>query len=263
MGGLRAIGGGFEAFAGYTLAAASGAFGVGTSPTGIGAVAGAAGVVGGVALGAHGVDTFQSGIRQMWTGKAVDSITSTGLQAAGMSPQAANLTDAGISVVGSFGAGAATRGLTVAGNNLVRQASSSGPRLVHMTPARNAIEQSGKLGRPSDLYAGPASNANLSGWRLTGKTGLDAGKHYEPIYIPSAAESVFTRPIPVGPFTAWQRAMGTQYAPRGVIDLGTGAFTRTGINQTQALWYTIDAGITTTAASGGYLYLSTTAEDRR
>jgi len=112
MGGLRAIGGGFEAFAGYTLAAASGAFGVGTSPTGIGAVAGAAGVVGGVALGAHGVDTFQSGIRQMWTGKAVDSITSTGLQAAGMSPQAANLTDAGISLVGSFGAGAATRGLT-------------------------------------------------------------------------------------------------------------------------------------------------------
>ena len=114
MGGLRAAGGGFEAFVGYSLATASAGFGIGTSPTGIGAVAGAAGFVGGVAVGAHGVDTFQSGIRQMWTGQHVDSLTSTALQSAGMSPQAANLADAGISIVGSAGAGLATTGFRAA-----------------------------------------------------------------------------------------------------------------------------------------------------
>ena len=114
MGGFLAVGGGLEAFAGYSLATASAAFAVGTSPTGIGAVAGAAGVVGGVAVGTHGVDAFQSGVRQIWTGDNVDSLTSAALQSAGMSPQAANLTDVGIGVVGSAGAGLAATGFRAA-----------------------------------------------------------------------------------------------------------------------------------------------------
>jgi RHS repeat-associated protein len=114
MGGLRAVGGGFQVFVGYSLATASGAFGVGTSWTGVGAVAGAAGVVGGVAVGAHGLDNVQAGLRQMWTGEHVDSVTSQGLQAAGMSQQAANLTDAGLGIVGSAGAGLATTGFRAA-----------------------------------------------------------------------------------------------------------------------------------------------------
>ena len=107
-GGLRMIGGGIETALGYTLATASVAFGVSTSWSGVGIVAGGAGAVGGAAVGAHGLDTFQAGFRQFLTGEHVNSFTSTGLQAAGMSPTAANITDAGIGVVGSLGAGLTT-----------------------------------------------------------------------------------------------------------------------------------------------------------
>ncbi|MCS7338574.1 MAG: RHS repeat-associated core domain-containing protein [Verrucomicrobiae bacterium] len=94
LGVVRAVGGVFETAAGVGLAAA-------TSWSGIGAVAGGA-----VAL--HGLDQIQAGVRQAWTGDQVDSLTSSGLQAAGVSRTAANLTDAAISIVGSFGAGTAT-----------------------------------------------------------------------------------------------------------------------------------------------------------
>jgi hypothetical protein len=98
-GGLKAVGGGFEVAVGVSVAVAAGW-------TGVGAVVGAA-----IAL--HGADTIQSGVRQAATGHEVDSLTSTGLQKAGLSKSAANLTDAGIGVVGSLGAGVAT-GLTKA-----------------------------------------------------------------------------------------------------------------------------------------------------
>jgi len=94
---LRVVGGVFEAAAGIGLGAA-------TSWTGVGAVAG--GVV-----AAHGLDQIQAGLRQAWTGEQPESLTSSGLEAAGMSRTAANLTDAGISVVGSLGAGMATVGV--------------------------------------------------------------------------------------------------------------------------------------------------------
>ena len=60
--------------------------------------------------------------------------------------------------------------------------------------------------------------------------------------------------MPVGPFTIWQRAMGTQYTARGALDLSTGAFTRTGVNWTQMGWYGIDVGADAVVV-GGTLYL--------
>jgi len=129
-----------------------------------------------------------------------------------------------------------------------------GQRLVHMTEAADAISRSGRLGLSSDIYAGPASNANKSGWALTRRTGLSPRGNYEPVWIPEAAEAAITKPLPVGPFTAWQRATGQRYTARGVIDLSTEEFTRTGVNGTQALWYTIDVGITGTALGAGALY---------
>jgi RHS repeat-associated protein len=107
MGGVRTIGGGLEAAAGYGLATA----GAGVSTTGVGALLGVPAAALGVAIGAHGLDQVQAGARQAWSGNPVDSFTSQRLQAAGMSPRAANLTDAGISIAGSFGAGAATVGI--------------------------------------------------------------------------------------------------------------------------------------------------------
>jgi hypothetical protein len=130
----------------------------------------------------------------------------------------------------------------------------TGSRLVHMTEAGEAIRSSGRLGLPGDLYAGPASNAELSGWALTSRTGLSPGGTFEPIFIPEAAEAAFSRPIPVGIATGWQRFTGQQYAARGFIDLSTGEFTRTGINRTQALWYTVDVIVDGVAVGVVYWY---------
>jgi hypothetical protein len=85
------VGGVAEATAGFGL-------GVATSWTGIGAVAGGA-------VGIHGLDQVQAGFRELISGCRVDSFTSRGLQAAGVSRSTSNLMDAGISVVGSLGAG--------------------------------------------------------------------------------------------------------------------------------------------------------------
>jgi hypothetical protein len=60
------------------------------------------------------MDQALAGFRQMMSGQATDSLTSTGLQGLGMSKNAANLTDAGISVVGSLGAGIGTAGVRAA-----------------------------------------------------------------------------------------------------------------------------------------------------
>jgi len=100
-GGVRAVGGLFEAGAGF-------GFGAATSWTGIGAVAGAA-------VGLHGLDEAQAGLRQLFSGCHVDSFTSQGLQGIGLSQSAANLTDAGISVLGSLGTGVATQAIEAGG----------------------------------------------------------------------------------------------------------------------------------------------------
>jgi RHS repeat-associated protein len=88
---VKVFGGVGEGLAGGSLAIAS-------SWTGLGAVAGGA-------VAVHGLDTIQSGFRQAVNGQAVDSFTSQGLQAAGVSRNTANLVDTGVSVVGSAGAG--------------------------------------------------------------------------------------------------------------------------------------------------------------
>lgn len=114
-GGLRALGGASEALAGGALFGA----GLATSEFGVGL----AGVAGGGFLAAHGADQFQAGVRQLFTGQPTDSLTSTGLQAAGVPQPAANVIDAGISIVGTGGAGLATNslraGTTIATTNEV------------------------------------------------------------------------------------------------------------------------------------------------
>lgn len=121
--------------------------------------------------------------------------------------------------------------------------SASGVKLVHMTTSAEAIKHSGKLGLPSDLYAGPASNAQATGWNLTIRTGLSPTHNYTPIWIPPGANSSFVKPIPVGPVTTWQFITGQQYGPRKIVHLATGEVSATGINRTQAIWYAVDLSI--------------------
>jgi len=100
-GGARAVGGVFEAAAGVGL-------GFATSWTGIGAI-------GGALVAAHGTDQIQAGLSQLLLGCRVDSFTSQGLQAAGLSPGTANNLDTAMSVAGSLGAGTAEQALRAGG----------------------------------------------------------------------------------------------------------------------------------------------------
>ncbi len=108
QGGLKTVGGVAEAAVGIT-------FGAATSWTGIGAV-------GGGLVAAHGVDTAISGIRQLSSGRAVDSFTSQGLQAVGVSQPVANIIDGGISIAGTGGLSfaSAARTTTVVPNTVSR-----------------------------------------------------------------------------------------------------------------------------------------------
>ncbi len=101
MGGVKMVGGGLEAAAGGAMILV----GAATSEALIGVPIAAAGI----AVGAHGLDVTVSGARTMVNGAPVDTYTSQTLQAYGMTRTGANLTDAGLSIAGTLGAGAATR----------------------------------------------------------------------------------------------------------------------------------------------------------
>jgi RHS repeat-associated protein len=84
---LKAVGGALEIAAGAAIGAATGWTGVGA--------------VGGGLVALHGIDTFTAGIHQAFSGEQTDTLTSQGLQAAGLSQSSANMVDAGISILGS------------------------------------------------------------------------------------------------------------------------------------------------------------------
>ncbi|MDE3742116.1 SpvB/TcaC N-terminal domain-containing protein [Maribacter polysaccharolyticus] len=104
VGGLKTVGGGLEVVAG-----AAGVVAPEPVTTAVGAVA----VV-------HGVDTVQSGLRQLWTGDSTDTMLSEGLQLAGVERNTANLADAGVGILASGGTSLLLRGssggMSVAGN---------------------------------------------------------------------------------------------------------------------------------------------------
>jgi RHS repeat-associated protein len=175
-GGVRAVGGVFEAGAGIALGAA-------TSWTGVGAVAGGA-----VAL--HGADQALAGLRDLFTGCHHDSFTSQGLQAAGLSQSNANLVDAGISVVGSLGAGGSAQairaGATEAGAGLSNAerimyyeigqknlGTAAYQGLENMTPVERGLEIARQQGLAKALM--PFSSGGNAGALATWPTPLGAG----------------------------------------------------------------------------------------
>lgn len=91
--------GGLKLAAGTAEASAGAALGVASSWTGIGALVGGAVFV-------HGSDVAASGLRQIYSGKQEYSLTSLGLQKAGVSEALAENMDASLSLVGSLGASA-------------------------------------------------------------------------------------------------------------------------------------------------------------
>jgi RHS repeat-associated protein len=118
--------------------------------------------------------------------------------------------------------------------------------LVHMTTAEfgQEILAEGTLRGP--IYAGPASNASARGLALSLRTGLSSTSTTA-IRIPNAALGAFSRPVTLGPFSAWQRFTGAQFSAAGNLNLATGEFIRTGINWTQMAIYGLDTVFTGTA----------------
>ena len=104
-GGLRAVGGAAQSFLGGSVVVA----GAGPSATGVGSLVGVPAIGLGSLAAAHGADHFQTGLRQLWTGRELDTVTSRGLQAAGLSQGTANLIDAGAGIALSAGAGFAAQ----------------------------------------------------------------------------------------------------------------------------------------------------------
>ena len=93
---FQMIGGSLETVLGYGFAAF-------TAETGFGIAAG-------MAVGIHGSDVATAGFYTMVNGVPQDTLTSQGLQAVGVPQDWANGVDAGVSMVGTMGVGAATRG---------------------------------------------------------------------------------------------------------------------------------------------------------
>jgi hypothetical protein len=145
------------------------------------------------------------------------------------------------SEVGSLGVGiGVARGMAGA----VGGAAESGQRLVHLTGAGQEITESGLLLGRNGIYATTEATAARSGVSLTMRTGLTSSSATSAIMIPESAAAAFSRPIPIGVLSGWQRAVGTQYSAAGTLDLASGRFTQTGVNWNQVGLYTIDTVVT-------------------
>jgi hypothetical protein len=84
------------------------------------------------------------------------------------------------------------------------------------------------------------------------RTGPSPGQAGAAVGIPGAATGAFSRAIPIGPITLWQRLTGAQFTAAGSIDMASGAFTRAGMNWNQVGIYAFDASVTTTVGAGLY-----------
>ena len=122
--------------------------------------------------------------------------------------------------------------------------------LAHLTndAAALGINESGILRGP--IYASNLQTSALTGLPYTARTGVSASQATVGYRIPDTALSAFSRPVPIGPATAWQRWGGTSYTAGGFLDLETGTFVETGVNWNQVGLYSLDTAITGTTIAG-------------
>jgi RHS repeat-associated protein len=190
IGGVKMVGGILEASAGVAVGAA-------TSWTGVGAV-------GGAVVAVHGFDVALSGARQLVSGEETSSFTSSTMQAAGVSKDKAELLDATISVVGSFGAATATS-MARAGATATRTAVQVGTRAPAALAAGNAFE---------DAYIAARAGA---GWVKN-----------TAVFRPSAQQissQLFKDIVGVAEYTPKGKAVGTivdVVLPNGAVEIKSG-----------------------------------------
>lgn len=135
------------------------------------------------------------------------------------------------------------------------------PPLAHLTNnvSGAAITGSGQIIGRGGIYASTLDTAARTGVSYTARTGLAQAQATVGFRIPAASLGAFTRPIPIGLFTGWQRWAGTYYTAPGTINFLTGEFTASGaFGTTQATWYAVDTVINAvllgSAGTAAYLY---------
>jgi Domain of unknown function (DUF4157) len=113
--------------------------------------------------------------------------------------------------------------------NLSRAASPN-PPLMHLTDAAGeaGITASQTLRGSQGIYALPSSTASEGTAMRVLRTLLRPGQTSQAVQLPPSAGGLFSRPLPMGPLSAYQRMMGVYRAPAGSINMLTGEFTASG-----------------------------------
>ena len=98
--------------------------------------------------------------------------------------------------------------------------------LVHLTneASKKKIEECHILRGKRGIFAVPAHVADESWvWKVV-RTGLKAAKTTHSVRIPAVAASRFSRPVPLGPYSAWKFLGEVFFARSGAINLKDGTW---------------------------------------
>ena len=133
------------------------------------------------------------------------------------------------------------------------------PKLIHLTDdtGQLMIHITREIQGKSGIFALPANAASQSRIMRMLRSGISYERTGKFVPIPHAANPLFSRPIPIGPWSGLQYIRGVRIAPPGCINVGTGAFTPTKtLLGPRTLMYGTDAGIYTIGGGGYYWYLN-------
>lgn len=115
---------------------------------------------------------------------------------------------------------------------------------------------SNSLNGSRGIFAVPSYVANESTALKIARTGLMPAQTSNFVNVPQAATSLFQRPIPIGPYSAWKYFGGVRYTPSGSINVSTGTFTpRSSLIGQKTLIYGPDAILYGGGAALGGYYL--------
>ncbi len=138
MGGVQAAGGMCQVVGGMSLAGA----GIFPSSTGIGASIGYGSFCSGIALSSYGIDNFNTGLNQFWTGSTQDSATSQLLESTGSSKETAVLAEMGLAIM----LGQGVNGGTKAGSSISLQTNAAKNTVLEMGFTPQIVEGNKSFG---------------------------------------------------------------------------------------------------------------------
>jgi RHS repeat-associated protein len=136
-----------------------------------------------------------------------------------------------------------------------RAGAGGGGGLLHLTSSggRAGIGATGQIIGKHGIFALPESVAAQGAVLRMIRSGLPLSRVAQSVRIPQAANCLFRRPMPIGPYSLWKYVAGVRFAPPGSINVVTGAFTPvSSLVGPSALIYRTDGAIY--AVSGGVIY---------